>query len=205
MKNVIKALMLLFIVAFSICVTGCGKDKNDDEPENPLTGSTKGEWYVSPGGFATASDFEEIIKAIDNHELLSDYGKYGKHYAEIDEFFYDNGMYTDSDANKGRLRFWVQHCTLAILHIIDDMTAEFYVAGLYKDCGKYNSEGEQRIWHFNAGAYFNDMAYYVGSPMNLIYTKQNNTYVFSNGDIFVKESEGLQGNDGIWKKFTPNY
>ena len=83
------------------------------------------------------------------------------------------------------------------------MTAEFYIGSLYKDCGKYNSEGEQRIWYFNAGRYFGQMAYYVSSPSNLIYTKRNDTFVFSNGEIFIKKSNGLQGDSGLWKKFTP--
>lgn len=180
----------------------CG---NDDDNKDEPTEIETGEWYVTPGGFAAASDFQEIITAIDNHELLSDYGRYGKHYAEIDEFFHDNGMYSDSDAGFGRLRFWIDQNPVNIIHIVDDMTAEFYIGWLYKDCGKYNSDGEQRIWNFNAGRYFDKMAYYIDSPSILIYTKNNDTLVFSNGDVYIKKPTGLQSSWGLWTKFTPMY
>lgn len=194
----------MLVTTFSVCVVACGGD-DKDEPSNPASASAKGAWYISPDGFASASDFQEIIYAIDNNELLSDYGKIGKHYAEIDEFINEDGFYSDSDANKGRLRFWIKQNPVNIIHIIDDVTAEFYVAWLYKDSGKNNKDGDQRLWHFNVGRHFGEMSYYADRPSNLIYTKQNNTYIFSNGDVFIMKSDGLQGDYGIWKKFTPKF
>lgn len=185
--------MLSIISTLCIGFTGCS-----DSP------STNGEWYVCPDGFATPSDFQEIITAIDNHEWLS-YRNGKDHYAEIDEFISDDGLYYDSDRSKGRLEDWVQRTWPEIIHIVDDNTVELYRGSLYKDSGKNNKYGEQRIWHFNAGKYFDEMAYYVGNPTNLIYTKKNNTYVFSNGDVYIMKSDGLQGNEGIWKKFTPKF
>lgn len=207
-EKIQRTLLLLLIAIITVCLTSCGKDDEDEPTANGsgFNGSTTGVWYVSPGGFATAADFREIVQAIDDHELLSDYGRIGKHYAELDEFFYDNGMYTDSGAHLGRFRFFLKNSGGGVIHFIDDMTAELYGMYLYKDSGKYNANGEQRIWHFDAGRYFGAMGYYIWTtPINVVYTKQNNTYVFSNGDIFIEKPEGLQGEGGIWKKFTPNY
>lgn len=201
MTHSIKFLAVLTSMILSTLIfTSC-----PDNPDGPIDNATQGEWYVSPSGFASSSDFQEIIKAINNHELLSDYGKIGKHYAEIDEFIMSDGLYSDWEANKGRLRFWIKQNPVQIIHIVDDLTAEFYNAMLYTDLGENNRGGGLRLWHFDAGRYFGEMAYYADAPSYLIYTKRNNTYVFSNGEVYIMKADGLQGNSGVWKKFTPKF
>lgn len=199
-----RTAILLLMAVMSLCLTAC----SDDEYEGPnRNGSvaTKEEWYVAPPGFATISDFAELNEAIDNHEKLSDYGKYGVHYAEVDEFLNEDGSFGDSNAGLGRLRFGMKRGQVRMLHIIDDMTAELVHADLFVDTGKKNANGANRYWYFNAGRHFGNMAYYYYFSDVLLYTKKGNTYIFSNGDVLIKKSAGLQGNDGIWERFTPKF
>lgn len=199
MKTINQLLSIAIMLTMAIGFVSCG-DK--DEPSSSNASSTKGEWYVSPGGFATAADFAEINEAIDNHELLSK--KYGI-YAEVSEFITPEGMFSDLAWELGRLRGSLGgKCAVTVCHIIDDATIEMYHPWLYLDSGPTNSEGK-RIWYFDAGRHFGKMAYYSDSPTICIYTKMNNTLVLSNGDVFIKTSEGLQGDYGVWKKFTPKF
>jgi len=192
-------------IMMGLVMVACGDD-DKDEPSSDEGSASTGKWYVSPNGFATASDFAELNTAIDNHEVLSDYGKYGIHYAEVDEFIASDGSYGDTDSNLGRFRFSLKNGCVHFVHIIDDMTAEKYQARLFLDAGKQNTYGRQRMWYFNAGRHFGMMAYYIDfAPEVLVYKKKNNTLVFSNGDIFILSSDGLQGDDGVWKPFTPKF
>ncbi len=188
-------------VMISLLLVACGGDNNDE----PSDTTSKEKWYVSPRGFATASDFYDLNTAIDNHEELSNYGKYSVHYAEVDEFIMSDGSFYDGGAHLGRFRNSMENSYTHVIHIIDDMTAEKYQVQLFTDAGKQNTYGNSRLWYFDAGRHFGMMAYYVNGMEVLVYKKTNNTLVFSNGDILILSSAGLQGNDGIWKPFTPKF
>jgi len=193
------------IVFVALTLTACGGDDDKDELIEEAGDASIEAWYKS-GDFATASDFEEINVAIDNHELLSSSRYHGDTYAEVDNFFFEGGdHFFTADSYLGRLHLAGPQFTPNVIHIVDDTKIEIYNLDLCKDTGTINSEGSRRIYHFNAGRHFRKMAYY-GTPSTYFYVKTDNKIVVSNGDMYALTAEGLIGDSGkIMEQFKPNF
>ena len=94
MKN--KLFLGLVIISSILMLSSC-KSKEGDLVGIGLTG-----YYTDLSRVANASDFDEINEAINNHELLEDYG-HKKYYATYDLFINEEGWFTTSGQNCGRL------------------------------------------------------------------------------------------------------
>ncbi len=176
------------------------KGKSLDEVENTLIG-----WYIDKDNVAKQSDFNIINEAIDNNEVLSDYGYvFGErliHIASYSEFIGSDGSYTDSDAHFGRLRFKIPAFIDAIRILDDNTLLSYYSAQLFVE----GSGSGDAVYKFYAGRIFDDMAYY-GKPSYYTYVKMNNKIVVSNGDIYTIVDNGLipEGRSIKMSKYDPS-
>ena len=190
-KNLFLGLLLCSMFMFSSC---------EDEGLTGSTGKGLVGYYARLDWVAQSSDFDEINEAINNHELLEDYGKYGKYYATYDLFIDEYGCFTTSGQNCGRLRFSVDD-VINVIRILDSNTLLFYVAWLYVDG---MGEGDE-LYKLYAGPIFGNLTY-KGTPSYYTYTVvDNNKIVVSNGDIYTIVDGGLikDGSSSIWSKYDP--
>lgn len=202
-KMLFRSTTLAFLMALTaLPFISCSG--NDDEPSEPNKNGqqTKEEWYIAP--HAGSSDFNEINEAIEDEELLSQYGS-NKYYAEPDLFFNDDGWFTTSDPHFGRLRFKPDENTVpTVIHIVDESTIEIYYA-----CPLYriNDVKDKKFKVIDAGnlgtlCYSND-----GNPTVFTYVKASNKYILSNGTIYTKTNESLieDGSSTPLSRFTPDF
>lgn len=178
-KNVFSLMYVLLLGIIYMAAVSCSeKDKEDD---NEQGGTLKG-WYTNLSLVAKQSDFNKINQAINNNEELSSY-KYGgvKHtyIASRDLFIDSNGMYHDTDAHFGRLRFSIQ-MTINVIRIMDDNTLLSYVGWLYQD----GANSDEALYKFYAGSIFGNMTYY-GTPTYYTYARVDKKLIVSNGDIYT--------------------
>ncbi len=189
--------LFLFSLAAALLIgfTSCSKDDDDLTEGNP-TGSndeappSDGLWYANT--LATPEDFKEINEAIENHELLSDYGKYGMHYAEPEEFFNEVGAYSTSDASFGRLRFLPGSQMCSFIHVRPDNTLDVY-SSLF--LFKYEKAVGTRFYTVDAGRLGKlSYAVYPGESYpytTYTYVEIDGKYVCDNGDIYIKRGNTL--------------
>lgn len=164
-------------------------------------------WYVNKNWLATANDFNEINKAIEQGEILSQYkysGTTHTYFAARDLFFYSDGRYHDSDAYFGRLRFSVDSF-INVYRIIDGNTMIFYIGDLY-ELNATGAQGKERLYTFDAGHIFGKMAYYATYSSYISYVKKENKIITSDGDIFTITASGIvqDGSSVVLTKYTPN-
>ena len=199
-KKCFWSLLPLMVVAMvSLSLSSCGDDDDDD---GGLGSGLKG-WYTNLSDVAKQSDFNKLNDAINNNEVLSSYrygGQTHTYIASRDLFIGGDGMYSDSDAHFGRLRFSIQTPINAI-RIVDDQTLIFYVAWLYED----GASSEDVVYRLYAGSIFGNMTYY-GSGSYYTYAKVENKIVVSNGDIYTVVDGGLikDGSSAKWSKYDPS-
>lgn len=190
-KNLFLGLLLCSMFMFSSC---------EDEGLTGSTGKGLVGYYTKFDWVAQTSDFDEINEAINNHELLADYGKYGKYYATYDLFIDEDGCFSTSDNHCGRLRFSVDNF-INVIRILDSNTLLFYSASLYVDG---MGEGDE-LYKLYAGPIFGNLTY-KDTPSYYTYTViDNNKIVVSNGDIYTIVDGGLikDGSSSIWSKYDP--
>ncbi len=189
-KNITLFFAILMMAVISVSLTACGDD--DD--------ISKG-WYTDVSAIATASDFEEINKAIENNEVLSTYGK-TKYVASYDLFFYDDGLYKDGNAYFGRLRFSIPSC-INVIHIVDDHNLIMYSAYLRKE--NTVPSNEDVVARIYAGRIFGNLVY-SGQPRRRTYAKEGEIIVTTDGDIISIVEGGfyVDGFSGFWSKYDPN-
>ena len=184
------------LAALSISLVSCSKSENDGQ------GGLFG-WYTVLSDVAKTSDFDVINEAIYNHELLSHYtygGTTHYYYAEYDYFIDENGRYSDTEANAGRLRFTIEN-PIAAVRIKDDNTILYYTAWLYVD----GRSSEEAVYRLYAGPIFNNMTYY-GTPQYYSYARSGNKLIVTNGDIFTIVDGSLikDGSSKLWSKYDPS-
>jgi len=189
----------MMVAMVSLSISSCGNDDDDGGG----TGSGLKGWYTNLNDVAKQSDFNKLNEAINNGEVLSSYrygGQTHTYVASRDLFIDSDGMYNDSDAYFGRLRFSIQTLINAI-RIVDDHTLVFYVAWLYED----GASSDDVIYKLYAGSIFGNMTYY-GSGSYYTYVKVENKIVVSNGDIYTVIDGGLilDGSSEKWSKYDPN-
>lgn len=186
-------------------LVSCGGDDDDSGGGGISSGggaSISGIWYIDMSEIAKASDFTEIEKAIRNSEVLSSYtygGEKHQYVASYNLFIMSSGMYNDSDAYFGRLRFSITPCVTAY-RIVNSNTIMRYIGYLYVEQPNTSSLGTP-IYKFYAGAVFGNMAYYDNSPTTYTYIKSNNKLILSNGTILTESGNNLLL-DGSSQKFT---
>lgn len=180
-------------------LASCGSDDDGGK------GNTNGlyGWYINKSSVAKASDFDKINTAIANHELLTSYyygGEYHNYYATRDLFIDDDGSYSDSHANFGKLRFSVPSQCHAI-QIVNDNTIKVYYAWLYVD-GKGTGDAVYRIY---AGSVFGNMTYY-GMPTYKTYTRMDDKLFLLDGTIYTITANGLvmDGSSEVMEKYDPS-
>lgn len=189
----------LFFIVIPVGLTSC--DNDDDSKSNSLIG-----WYTDLSKPAKASDFNEINQAIYDKEILSSYyygGSRHNYVASRDLFFYDDGMYSDSDAHFGRLRFKINSQVHSI-RIIDNSTLVEYYAFLYED-GAYGANGMDAVYRINAGPVFGNMTYY-DTGYYYTYIVADNKIIVSNGDLYSITDGGLikDGSSSRLSKYDPS-
>ena len=198
LKYLQRFFMLLF-TGFALCaVQACG---NDEKNEQGTTNGLKG-WYTDLSSVAKESDFNEINKAIHNHEVLSSYrydGEIHEYVASRDLFFNDDGYYNDYESYFGRLRFSITS-QITVIHILDEQTLQVYYASLYET----GTSKEDAVYSFYAGPIFGNMTYY-GSPSYYTFFRVDNKLILSNGDIYTVTSSGLikDGDTTLLSKYDP--
>ena len=188
-KNLFLGLLLCSMFMFSSC---------EDEGLTGSTGKGLVGYYTRFDWVAQTSDFDEINEAINNHELLEDYG-HKKYYATYDLFINEEGWFTTSGQNCGRLRFSVDGDWINFIRILDSNTLLFYAAHLYIDG---MGEGDE-LYKLYAGPIFGNLTY-KDTPS--YYTVvDNNKIVVSIGDIYTIVYGGLikDGSSSIWSKYDP--
>ena len=192
----VVSIMMLIFPCFGI--SSCTKDSGS-ENGNSIGGNTTIGWYADLNRVAKQSDFVEINKAINNHELLSSYPSSGNYYYASRDLFIINGMYSDSDAHFGRLRFSVPN-PIMVYRVLDDQTFLVYNPFLYED-GAGSGEAVYKLY---AGSIFGNMTYY-GSPTYYTYVKSENKILVTNGDIFTITNNGLikDGSATTFSKYDP--
>lgn len=194
----LQKIALLLVVGITLCaVYGC----DDDIDENNSTSGLNG-WYTNLSSLAKQSDFYEINKAIRNNEVLSSYhygGKKHEYIASRDLFINSEGIYSDTAANLGRLRFSVSS-VINVIRILDDNTLLFYIGYLCED----GVNAGEALYSFYAGSIFGQMTYY-GTPTYYTYARVDNKLIVSNGDIYTVTSGGLirDGSSSLWSKYDP--
>lgn len=195
-----RTLFKVFIagVMSTLLLTGCG-GSGDGEPDEGGSGASSGEWFISE--YAKPSDFREVNKAIDNHELLS--SVYYKHYAEPDAFFEDQGCYSTAEAYWGRLRFIPSNTFPEAYHIVDDSTIEYYRLALFQ----IDARVGPNFVVIDAGnlgilSYTTDEA-----PIYHTYVEYDGKYVLDNGKILIRRGDNLirSGGSTTYTKFTPEF
>lgn len=190
-KNLFLGLLLCSMFMFSSC---------EDDGVTSSTGKGLVGYYAKLDMIAKTSDFDEINEAINNHELLEDYG-HKKYYATYDLFINEEGWFTTSGQNCGRLRFSVDYDFINVIRILDSNTLLFYSASLYVDG---MGEGDE-LYKLYAGPIFGNLTY-KDTPSYYTYTVvDNNKIVVSNGDIYTIVDGGLikDGSSSIWSKYDP--
>lgn len=193
-KSIVLGIMFLTIVV--LFGTGCTKEG--------VSKGLKG-WYTELSEPAKQSDFNEINTAINNHELLKSYhygGEYHNYYATYDLFISDDGMYSDSSPQCGRLRFSINNA-ISVIQIVDGSTMKVYYPWLYVE-GASGTNGMDAVYKLYSGSVFGNMAYY-DTPTYYTYVKSDNKIVVSNGDIYTITEEGLikDGSSTILSKYDP--
>lgn len=203
MKNKLIFLLLpMLALLFYLSCVSCSSDSAEGEEQSGIKG-----WYVNKNDLASAGDFTEINKAIEQSEILSQYtygGTVHKTIASRSLFIDDNGMYSDSKASFGRVRFSVNPI-INVYRIIDDSTMMMYIGWLY-ELNATGARGKEMLYSFNAGHIFGTMAYYGDSPTYITYVKKDNKILTSEGEIFTVTSSGLvkDGTSIILSKYSPN-
>ncbi|MBR1686923.1 MAG: hypothetical protein IJ710_00115 [Prevotella sp.] len=192
-------LPLILAAMVSLSLSSCGDD--DDDDGGGLGNGLKG-WYTDLNAVAKQSDFNIINEAIYNGEVLSSYrygGQTHTYVASRDLFIDGDGMYNDSDAHFGRLRFTIPTPIVAI-RILDDQTLISYNPMLYID----DASSEDAVYRLYAGPVFGNMTYY-GSGSYYTYVKVENKIIVSNGDIYTVIDGGLikDGSSSKWSKYDP--
>lgn len=192
-KQVLSAFMLL-----CICLVFTACPNKDDDPTASLQG-----WYVDLNNVAKSSDFNDINTAINSREVLSTYG-YGssktQYIASRDLFINSNGMYHDTEAYFGRLRYKIK-TSIVVIQVVDKNTIKRYVAYMYQ----YNKGKGDVVYKLNTGAVLGTMAYY-GDAQVYTYAVNENKMIVSNGDIYTITSNGLikDGSSSTLSKYDPN-
>lgn len=202
MKHKALFLNLLIVQMAALCALLFASCGNNDEPDQNKEEKTQGEWYIAP--YAASTDFKEVNYAIDCEELLSDYGSYGKHYAEPDFFFENYGRYDSSAANFGRLRGIPSNTWTTVVHVVDESTMEIY----YNCClYRINDIPGKKFKVIDAGNL--GILCYSSSDSPIIYTyvKTQNKYILSNGTIYTKFGDSLaeDGTSTSLTRFTPDF
>lgn len=189
--------MLALGATLSLNLSSCGSD-SDDESENSNP-ATKGEWYQI--GFVTGNDFKTINEAIANHEKLSYY--WGDFYAEVDNFFDDDGKYDTSGAFWGRLwcepNYWAN-----VWHIVDDKIIEFYIV---HELYKLSANAGPKLYIFDAG-YLGKLYYPLpDNPTIHTYIEYDGKLILDNGTILIRTGNDIiqSGNSEPCKRFTPMF
>lgn len=198
-ENLWSLLTMMLAAIVSLSLSSCG---DDDDDGDGIGSGLKG-WYTNLSQVAKQSDFNKLNEAINNNEVLSSYrygGQTHTYVASRDLFIDSDGMYSDSNAHFGRLRFSIQTPINAI-RIGDDTTLLFYVAWLYED----GASSDDVVYKLYGGSIFGNMTYY-GTPTYYTYAKVDNKIVVSNGDIYTVVDGGLikDGSSGRWSKYEPN-
>ena len=196
-KSWLQVITILALIILCFRSTSCKKDNengSDGDNGNRLIG-----WYADLNRVAKQSDFVEINKAINNHELLSSYPSIGNYYYASYDLFIINGMYSDSDAHFGRLRFSIPN-PITVYRVLDDQTFLIYNPFLYED-GAGSGEAVYKLY---AGSIFGNMTYY-DNPTYYTYYKSDNKLFVSNGDIFTITGSGLikDGSSVVFSKYDP--
>lgn len=184
-------MMLVLVLGTVVSFSSCSNDEDSDEPKGE-----KGEkWYALQSDInqvsLSKSNFNEIEKAIDNHELLEK--SYFSYYAERDMFVYSDGGFTTTNSNSGRkfgrLANTIDGSLYAVkiqdsntlvschfsLFVDEDMNRSY-------DCKKYATV-------FN-GHIFKSISVYL-SEYYYTYIQTGNKIIVSNGDIYTVTSSGL--------------
>ena len=194
-----RRMTLLGIMLLVLCIVGCTKPDDGNQNGNGSNSNGLIGWYADKNRVGKQSDFNEINKAINNHELLSSYPTIGNYYYASRELFLNNGMYSDSDAHFGRLRFSVPN-PITVYRILDNQTFLLYNPFLYED-GAGSGEAVYKLY---AGSIFGNMTYY-DNPTYYTYYKSDNKLFVSNGDIFTITGIGLikDGSSAVFSKYDP--
>ena len=197
-KIFINTLSIIMMVLLSVNFTACSSD-DDGDSGNGLTG-----YYLNMNYLPSQSDWAKINNAIEADEVLSSYGSGKKKHdyvASYSLFIDSNGMYHDTDAYFGRLRFTISSF-INVVKIVDDNTLAFYIGTLYVE-GKGSGEALYKLY---AGNIFGNMAYY-GTPTYYTYVKYGNKIVTSDGDIYTIVDGGLMPEESstVWKKYNPKH
>ena len=198
-KYLISLFTIMMVTLAGLSFVSCSDDDGDDDNGGgKMTG-----WYIDLNEPATQSNFKIIDEAINNHELLASYSYGGQrynYYATKDLFFSSDGMYTDTDAHFGRLRFSIQS-QVTVIHVIDNTTLTKYYADLYRG----GASSEDKVFKIYAGPIFGNMEY-CGSPTYYTYAIAGNKIIVSNGDIYTISTNGLirEGTSSLMSKYDPN-
>lgn len=176
--------ILYFMFSIILCSTfvSCSSSEDEPEVEKGLTG-----WYVCKSTAAKEVDFDPINVAIENDELLYS-TRYNDYYATRDLFFFDNGMWYDSDHKHGRFRFSISNY-IFVIRIVDDTTLIEYSASLY-DKNSYGTENEDIVYKIYAGSIFGELFYCAEGRM-LTYTRIEDKIITSEADIYTIVDGGL--------------
>ena len=200
--------MLVFaaVAIIGLGFTSC-KDDEDAPGTSGGTGSGLVGWYTDLSTVAKQSDFNEINKAINNHELLKSYGGHGtplkEYYATRDLFIWDGGYFSTSDNNCGRLRFSIDGWN-NFVRVVDNSTIQRFTGNLCLEGASYG-EGKILAYKLYAGPIFGNMAYY-GTGTYYTYVKQGNKIIVTNGDIYTIVDGGLikDGTSEKLSKYDPS-
>lgn len=189
-----KMTTIITVTIVCICFMSCSSDDNDND--KGLSG-----YFTDLSYVANQYDFEEINEAIYNNELLSSYtygGQTHNYFASRDLFIASDGMFTDYQAQLGRLRFSIAS-QITVIRIVDNNTLYIYYADLYEEgCGNGDT-----VYKLYAGPIFGNMIY-CGVPTIYTYTIVDNKLVVSNGDIYTISGNTIRkdGNSSILTKYN---
>lgn len=203
-KNLFRCVLMAVMTLYMFSCEK-GSEGNGTESGGGNVGSDLIGWYTDLSSVAKTSDFNVINQAINNQEVLSSYhygGSTHTYIASYDYFISSDGMYSDSDANAGRLRFTIdgKYNPINVIRIMNDKTLLYYVGWLYID-GYGSGDAVYRLY---AGPIFGNMTYY-GDSRYYSYIKNDNKIIVSNGDIYtIIGSQLIQdGSSRLLSKYDP--
>lgn len=205
--------MLVILLCSAFTLSSCGSDDDGDGGNGSGTNSSsnsawgRGTWYAQQseinGVSVKKSDFEEIEKAIDNHELL--YTSHGlhkeyEHYAERGMFVKDDGRFTTTSSS-GRLEMSIYECINPAVRIVDDNTLVLCEFRLYVDDEMKTEQVLKKLATLFNGHIFKSVSLYIRESY-YTYTTLGNKIIVSNGYIYTI-SNGTLIQDGSSTPLVP--
>lgn len=191
-------MMLVLVLSTTVAFSSCS---DDEEAAEESIGNKSEKWYALQSNINQVSirksDFNEIEKAIDNHELLGQTyvttGRYIYYYAERSMFVFNDGSFgtigTTSGQKLGRLANTIDG-SLSAIRIQDSNTLVSCHFSLFVDEDMNRSYDCKKYATVFNGHIFESISVYL-SESYYTYIKTDNKIIVSNGDIYTVTSSGL--------------